>query len=180
MSSPYIGEIRTVGFAFAPVGWLQCQGQLVNISDYEVLYNLIGTTYGGDGQTTFALPDMRSRVNVAAGYSAGLSSYTPGQRAGSETVTLTTQQMPAHTHAFTASLNAATAGAIVNTPAGNYPADASAAIYASGPTGTDMLAANIITGMAQPAGGNQPHANIQPVLALTCIICCEGIYPPQQ
>lgn len=180
MSSPYVGEIRTVGFQFAPVGWLQCQGQLVSIAEYEVLYTLIGTTYGGDGQSTFALPDMRSRVNVGAGNGPGLSPYTPGQRAGSETVTLTTQQIPAHSHAFTASLNAATAGATVNTPDGKYPADASTAIYASGPTGTDMLAPGIISGTAQPAGGSQPHANIQPVLALTCIICCEGTFPPQQ
>ncbi|QNH63080.1 phage tail protein [Hymenobacter sediminicola] len=180
MSSPYLGEIRTVGFPFAPVGWLQCQGQVLNISDYEALYSLIGTTYGGDGQSTFALPDMRSRVNVAAGNGPGLSSYMPGQRAGTEAVTLTTQQMPAHNHVFTASLNASGGGPAVNSPAGNYPADADTALYSTSALEADTLAPGIISGMAQPAGGSQPHANIQPVLALTTIICYEGQYPPQQ
>jgi microcystin-dependent protein len=179
MSTPYIGEIRTVGFAFAPVGWLQCQGQLLNIAEYEILFNLIGTTYGGDGQTSFALPDMRSRVNAAAGTGLGLSNYVPGQMGGTESVTLLTPQMPAHSHPFTASLGATTAGSPVNEPAGKYPANADTAIYAEGPSGADTLAGSSITGTTQVTGGSQPHANIQPVLALNCIICYEGIYPPQ-
>ncbi|UOQ96784.1 tail fiber protein [Hymenobacter sp. 5317J-9] len=178
MASPYIGEIRTVGFNFAPVGWLQCQGQLVNISEYDMLYALIGTTYGGDGQSTFALPDLRSRVNVAAGQGPGLSRYEIGQQAGVETVTLVSAQLAPHAHPYVGSINASTGGNVGNDPTGKYPGNASSSIYGASASEANKMATNI-TGMAQPTGGNQPHANIQPVLALNAIICYEGIYPPQ-
>ncbi|RAK67981.1 phage tail protein [Hymenobacter edaphi] len=179
MSTPYIGEIRTVGFSFAPVGWLQCQGQLLSISEYDTLFALIGTTYGGDGQNTFALPDLRSRVNVGAGTGTGLSSYEPGQRAGSESVTLTTLQMPSHSHQYVASVGASTGGTASNDPTGKYPGNANSNIYSASASESSMTAVNV-TGTAAPSGGNQPHTNIQPVLALNCIICFEGIYPSQQ
>ncbi|MDB5268894.1 MAG: microcystin-dependent protein [Hymenobacter sp.] len=179
MSYPYIGEIRTVGFTFPPVGWLTCNGQLLNISDYDVLFNLIGTTYGGDGQTTFAVPNLQSRVNVAAGNGPGLSAYVPGQQGGTENVTLTTTQMPTHTHPYTASVNANTGSAAIKNPVGTnvYPGIASVNVYSNTPTGTDTLGTGAITATAAPAGGSQAHPNIQPVLALNCIICFEGIYP---
>src|ERR1700710_273230 len=98
MSDPYIGEIRMFGGNFAPNGWLFCQGQLLSIADYDTLFNLIGTTYGGDGQTTFALPDLRGRVPIHRGTASSHTTYVIGQRAGSESVTLTTSTMPSHNH----------------------------------------------------------------------------------
>ena len=179
MSDSYLGEIRTVGFNFAPVGWLQCNGQLLSIFEYNALYTLLGTTYGGDGQSTFAVPNLQSRVNVAAGNGPGLSAYTPGQIGGTEAVTLNNTQLPTHAHPFTAAVNASTNGASTNNAAGNYPGNASTSLYNATPSSA-MLAAGSLTGSAQPAGGSQAHTNIQPVLALTCIICVEGIFPPQQ
>lgn len=177
MSDPYMGEIRTVGFTFAPPSWMLCNGQALNIAEYEALYSLIGTTYGGDGQTTFNLPNMQSRVNVAAGSGPGLSPYAPGATGGLESVTLTALQLPAHAHPFTASLNGSTNGAATSNAAGNYPGNG-ANIYSTSAS-SNTLGAGSITGTAQPTGGSGPHTNIQPVLALTCIICVEGIYPPR-
>lgn len=172
-----MGEIRTVGFTFAPPGWLPCNGQMLNISEYDALYSLLGTTYGGDGVSTFGLPNMQSRVNVAAGNGPGLSPYAPGAMGGVEQVTLTTNQLPTHAHPFAASLNGSTNGSATSNAAGNYPGNG-ANIYA-GTSSSGTLGAGSITGTAQSAGGNGSHTNIQPVLALTCIICTEGLYPPR-
>lgn len=177
MSDPYLGEIRTVGFTFAPPSWLPCNGQALNIAEYEALYTLLGTTYGGDGQTTFNLPNMQSRVNVAAGNGPGLSGYQPGATGGLETVTLSTNQLPTHAHPFAASVNGSTNGSATSNAAGNYPGSG-ANIYSTN-SSSNALGAGSLTGTAQSAGGGGSHTNIQPVLALTCIICVEGIYPPR-
>jgi microcystin-dependent protein len=179
MSTPYIGEIRTVGFTFAPIGWLSCQGQLLPISEYDALYALIGTTYGGDGQTTFALPNFQSRLVPAAGTGVGLSNYVPGITGGTESVTLTNTQMPAHGHPFASGVNASTGGTATNNPASAYPHPSTKSMYRDTAIAGSNLAAGAITGTAAPAGGSQPHPNIQPVLALNCIICTDGIFPSQ-
>ena len=167
MSSPYIGEIRMFGGNFAPVGWALCNGALVPISENDALFNLIGTTYGGDGQSTFALPDLRGRAPVHTG-----SGFTLGQRAGTETVTLTTSQIPVHTHPMLASKDAANqitgAGGVLASPV------SLATYFNSPPDNTALNAAAVL-----PAGGNQPHDNMQPYLAINFIISLFGIFPSQ-
>jgi len=174
MSQPYVGEIRIFGGNFAPVGWMLCQGQLLPISENEVLFQLIGTTYGGNGSSTFALPNLASRTPVHQGTGPGLSTYVIGQSGGVGQVTLTTQQIPVHTHtAVTASTGQ------VGVAANNILADAQstqtgARIYSSQATDVAMNA-NTVT----PAGGSQPHDNIQPSLGLNFIISLFGVYPSQ-
>jgi microcystin-dependent protein len=165
MSQPFIGEIRYVGFNFAPVDWQVCDGALLPISEYETLFNLIGTTFGGDGQSTFALPDLRGRVAVHQGQGLVL-----GEQSGAETVTLSTEEIPSHSH----SINVASA--IGNTPApgGNVFAASSAGQYAPLAAATGAMGS-----MVTPAGGTQPHPNIQPYLTLTPIIALFGIFPSQ-
>lgn len=182
MSAPYLGEIRAVGFTFAPVGWVACNGQPLAINQYEALYSLIGTTYGGDGVNSFNVPSLGSRIVPGSEGGApgpGLSPYQLGQTGGLEQVTLTANQLPAHAHPFTSQLSTTTTGNATNTPAGNLPGGGSRAGYNSAPTAGRALAPNAVAGTTQPAGGNQPHPNVQPVLALNYIICTEGIYPPR-
>ena len=167
MSTPYIGEIRMFGGNFAPVGWMLCNGQLLPISEYETLFFLIGTTYGGDGQSTFALPNLQGRLPV---HQTG--GFTLGQAGGAETVTLTTAQTPAHSHQFLGTLND---GAQAN-PAGNTVAKiVGGSAYAPDPP-TAALAAQSI---GNYNGGSQPHDNMQPYLCVSFIISLYGIYPTQ-
>lgn len=172
MSSPYIGEIRMFGGNFAPSGWALCNGQLLAISQNTALFNLIGTTYGGDGVETFALPDLRSRVPIHQGQGAGLSSYVIGESVGQEQVALTPDTLPAHIHEFVS-----TAAPTLDTPAGNVlGASASGpSLYASGTTNNVTLDAKA----SLPAGGNLPHSNIMPYLCTSFIISLFGIYPSQ-
>lgn len=163
MSTPYIGEIRIFAGNFAPVGWLLCQGQLLPISQYDVLFNLIGTTYGGDGQNTFALPNLASRIPYHQG-----SGYTLGQMGGVESVTLTTQQLPVHNHLAMCNTNTANQAS----PASNFWGAGSLVAYSSAAPTVTMLPSAL-----QPAGGNQPHENMPPFLCLNFIIATEGIYP---
>jgi microcystin-dependent protein len=172
MSNPYIGEIRMFGGNFAPVGWDLCQGQLVPISQNDALFNLIGTTYGGDGQNTFALPNLSGRVPVHQGQGSGISQqYIIGEAAGVESVTLTVQQIPSHTHAATCS----TGPGNQTNPDGAVPGDsASVQIYYE-----DIPDSNFRTGNIQTAGGSQPHENMQPFLVLNYIIAMLGVFPTQ-
>lgn len=175
MSEPFTGEIRLFGGNFAPEGWQNCDGTLLSISAYNELFMLIGTTYGGDGQTTFAVPDLRGRVPIGQGTGNGLSPYTFGTSGGQETVTLTTNQLPSHTHAA-----AAAATGQVASPQGAIFASAQSdqagvRIYSTNAT-TTALAPQSIT----PAGGSQPHDNIQPFQVIRYIICVYGIFPSQQ
>jgi microcystin-dependent protein len=162
MSTPYVGEIRLFAGNFAPQGWLPCDGSLVPIADYDTLFQLIGTTYGGDGQTTFALPDLRGRVPVHQG-----NGYFLGQSFGVEAVTLTAQQLPAHTHPVVASSQPATHSAA----AGNFFAQGEDPLYAA-PGG-----ATVTLGPTTTFGGGQPHDNLQPYLGLNFIISLFGIFP---
>jgi len=166
MSNPYIGEIRMFGGNFAPVGWLLCQGQLVSISEYDTLFNLIGTTYGGDGVNTFALPNLQSRIPVHQA-----SGYPLGMMGGVEQVTLTQTQLPVHTHS--AASNGQTAGQ--TSPTGNFWGTSSIPSYSNVTPTTATMAPASLT----PAGGNQPHDNMPPFLVINFIISLFGIYPQQ-
>ncbi|GAB3829252.1 phage tail protein [Hymenobacter jeollabukensis] len=183
MSTPYIGEIRAVGFNFAPQGWAFCNGQSLAISEYDTLFALIGTTYGGDGQTTFNLPNLQSRLAVGSQGGAagpGLSAYPLGVTAGTESVTLNTTHVPPHQHPFSSKMAAASGGTLTDDPKGAFPGSGNAAPYATAPGNNEALNPNAISGLAQPNPGSQPHNNIQPVLALNYIISLYGIFPPQQ
>jgi len=170
MGSPFVGEVRLFAGNFAPVGWMFCDGSILPISEYEVLFQLIGTTYGGDGQSTFALPDLRSRVPVHIGQGAGLSPYVLGQAGGTETVTLTTNQIPAHGHAINANSSHGTS----TSPTGKvWAGTADFQQYAVERTGN--MAASAIGN----SGGSQPHDNRPPFLAVNFIISLFGIFPTQ-
>ena len=173
MTQPYIGEIRMFGGNFAPYGWAFCNGAIQSISQNDVLFNLIGTTYGGDGQQTFALPDLQGRIPIHQGQGNGLSTYVLGQKAGSETVTLTTSQLPAHPHVAMGSA----AGSAATTPSNNTWGNSGIQNKSFGP-GTS---ANNTMNNASIAltGGNQPHDNLMPFLVLSFIIALTGIYPSQ-
>jgi microcystin-dependent protein len=168
-TSPYLGEIDMVAFNFAPTGWALCEGQLLPISEYDALFNLIGTTYGGNGQTTFALPDLRGRVPVAMGQGYGLSNYVIGQYSGAETVTLNQNQIPAHTHAA----NASTSNGTSATPSGNFPAVNNEGIQHYAATSNGTMNATAIGN----TGGGQAHSNLQPSLCINFIIALTGVYP---
>jgi microcystin-dependent protein len=164
---PFIGQILLVPYNFAPRGWALCNGQLLPIAQYTALFSLLGTTYGGNGQTTFALPDLRGRVPVGSGQGPGLQNYDLGAIAGTETVTLLQSQMPAHTHVVQASIGNSSAS-----PENAFPgSDTQTSIY-DGAASTTMNPAVI-----GPAGGSQPHGNLQPYQVLNYIIALEGIFP---
>ena len=176
---PYIGEIRLMSFPFAPKGWAYCQGQLLPVAQNQALFSLLGTTYGGNGQTTFGLPDLRGRVLVGTGAGPGLSPYTQGQVGGTETVGLTPAQLPAHTHtSFTGTVATADA-AELNSPNGAFPAPGSKAQFAAG-TPNASLGASSLPPTTEAAGNGQPHENRQPSLVLNYAIALVGIYPSRQ
>jgi len=166
MAQPYVGEIRMFAGNFAPAGWMFCEGQLLPISEYETLFNLIGTTYGGDGQSTFGLPDLRGRLPLHMG-----SGFTLAETGGVETVTLTVSQIPAHSHPLLVS----TAAGGVNIPANNVPAASpSVTIYV-----VDTTDNNLSPTAVGSTGGSQPHDNFQPYLCVDFIISLFGIFPSQ-
>jgi microcystin-dependent protein len=169
MAQPYVGEIRMFAGNFAPQGWAFCSGQLLPISENETLFQLIGTSYGGDGEATFALPDLRGRIPV---HQAAVQGYPFGGAFGSEQVTLTQGEVPAHSHALFASSNPAEATA---GPNGSLLADAAAiTLYAAAPPSVAMHAAAVTT-----EGGSQPHDNMAPYLCVSFIISLFGIFPTQ-
>ena len=163
MSEPFIGQISVVAFNFAPRGWALCNGQLLSISTNQALFSLLGTTYGGNGQTTFALPDLRGRAAMNA------SSANPlGSVGGTETVTLAPAQMPTHSH----NVNATTAAHSLGNPTGNLWAASTANQYAASPDATTLSPAALGS-----AGGGQPHSNMQPSTVLNFVIALQGIFP---
>ncbi|MBS0590494.1 MAG: phage tail protein [Proteobacteria bacterium] len=171
MADPFVGEIRLFAGNFAPVNWAYCNGALLPIAQYDALFTLLGTTYGGDGQTTFGLPDLQGRVPVHQGQGPGLSPYVLGQKGGVENVTLTTNQYPSHTHGFVASSDAGTAAG-----PGSDVLAASASIKAY----TDALPNVGLNATAlPPSGGGLPHENMQPSLCVNFIISLFGIFPSQ-
>jgi len=178
MSDPYIGEIRMFGGNFAPVGWEFCYGQLMPISENDALFALIGTTYGGDGQETFGLPDLRGRVPIHQGTVQG-NTFVLAEQSGTETVTLTTQQLPSHTHPPLSSSAPGTA----SSPQGNVWAAAStgAQMYfqAPPPPPSPPPLVQMDPAAISPNGGSQPHDNMAPYLAVSFIISLFGIFPSQ-
>jgi len=169
MAQPYVGEIRMFAGNFAPAGWMFCEGQLLPISEYETLFNLIGTTYGGDGQSTFALPDLRGRVPIHFG-----NGFTLAETGGVEEVTLTVSQIPAHSHPCLGSNNLANAVAPANTLVPASPSSATTFPY-----GTDNPPATLSPQSVSSVGGSQPHNNFQPYLCVDFIISLFGIFPSQ-
>ena len=166
MSDPFVGEIRMFGGNFAPAGWMFCEGQLLPISENETLFNLIGTTYGGDGQETFALPDLRGRIPIHVG-----NGFIQAETGGVEEVTLTAQQIPIHNHPLLGSKDTGNQ----NSPVGFVPAASNVvSIYAAAVPANNMAAQ-----MLGPAGGSQPHTNFQPYLCVNFIISLFGIFPHQ-
>ncbi len=166
MSEPFLAEIRIVGFNFAPRGWAFCDGQILPINQNQSLYSLLGTTYGGDGRTSFALPDLRGRVPIHVGASNG-NHHTLGQKSGEETHTLATNEMPQHTHNIQASSSTANQNSAEN----NLLAK-SGQIYRQ--TGTQV---NMMNGTMTNMGGGQAHDNMQPYLALNFCIALQGLFP---
>jgi microcystin-dependent protein len=164
MAQPYVGEIRMFGGNFAPAGWMFCEGQLLPISENETLFQLIGTTYGGNGQSTFGLPDLRGRLPMHQG-----NGFILAETGGAEEITLTVQQIPNHTHPLLASAGPGN----VSTPQNNVTAaSASVQIYIEDSTDSNMNAAAV-----SPVGGSQPHNNFQPYLCVNFIISLFGIFP---
>ena len=163
MAEPFVGEIRLVGFSFAPRGWAFCDGQLLPISQNNALFSLFGTTYGGDGRTTFALPDLRGRVPIHKGQGPGLSRYVQGQKGGAETVTLTVAQIPAHSHNHSGNLRP-----------GDNPVGTSNAVDVR-----QNIAPNA-TFNSQNTGGGQSHENRPPYLVLNFVVALVGLYPSRQ
>jgi microcystin-dependent protein len=179
MNEPFLGGIYLGGWNFAPAGFAMCNGQIMSISQNTALFSLLGTTYGGDGVSTFGLPDLRGRVPIHEGQGPGTSPYSLGQVGGQENVTLLTSQMPSHTHALGAVASAGT----TNLPTGAYLAPGPST--GSGPnatslntyTATTTPVVNLNAASIQTAGGGQPHNNIQPYLCITYIIALQGIFP---
>ena len=174
MGEPFIGEIRMFGGSFAPAGWAFCAGQLMPISENDTLFNLIGTTYGGDGQETFGLPDLQGRIPIHAGTGSDGITYQLGEKAGVETVTLTVNTIPAHNHTVVASADP-----------GNVPNPGNA-IFAAGGGGEQMYstppvnpAGSLNAGAILPSGGSQPHDNTAPFLCISFILSLFGVFPHQ-
>jgi len=164
MAQPYVGEIRIFAGNFAPAGWMFCEGQLLPISEYETLFNLIGTTYGGDGQSTFALPDLRGRIPLHQG-----NGFILAETGGAEEITLTINQIPAHSHALLASTDTA------------QDTQATGKVLAQSATALMYIEDNAATAFSPqsvgPVGGSQPHTNFQPYLCVDFIISLFGIFP---
>ncbi|MBO2010987.1 phage tail protein [Hymenobacter negativus] len=174
---PFLGEIRLMAINFPPRGWAFCQGQLIPISQNTALFSLLGTQYGGDGRTSFALPDLRGRAALGVGQGPGTSNYTQGEVTGTEGVTLLTTQMPAHMHAVKGTVAANSALGTVSTPVNGYLAAASSAQYSENPGGGQPMAADLVTGQTAATGSGQSHENRMPFLALNYCIALQGVFP---
>ena len=168
MTEPFLAEIRLFCGTFAPQGWAFCNGQLLPIAQNEAVFSLIGTTYGGDGIQTFGLPNLQGRLPIGSGAGAGLTNRQLGEAAGTESVTLLTNQLPTHNHG----LVAATVRADDESPAGNLLAAPTTDLYAQPGGGATLASATLA-----PAGGNQPASLLQPALCVSFIIALEGIFP---
>lgn len=172
MADPFVAEIRPFGFAFAPTGWAQCNGQLLPLSQNTALFALLGTTYGGDGKSTFALPDLTGRAPLHAGQGPGLSQRDLGEQGGSSSITLLSSELPAHSH----QLRAATqdnADVAIPSASSSFAGSTGGTLYQSSADST--LAPQALT----PAGGGLPHNNLQPYLVVNLCIALQGVFPPR-
>ena len=178
MSNAFLGQISMFGGNFAPRGWAFCNGQPMSIAQNDALFTLIGTTYGGDGVTTFNLPNLESRLPVHFGQGTGLSSYAVGQSSGTPQVTLNVNQMPAHNHFLNAGTSAATSIAVGSTVIpGNANGDSSPLFYWTPQSGQQIETFTMAPQACSQAGGSQPHSNLMPSLCITFIIALQGIFP---
>lgn len=173
---PYIGQILLFAGTYAPLNWALCDGRLLPISQYEALFTIIGTSFGGDGQTNFALPDLRGRAPVCPGQGPGLSDYQYGQVGGASEVTLGADNLPPHTHQVVMNVGISTGNGSVNTPNANVPANSPSQNIYHAPGNTSGVMGGVSVS-ADPAGNSQPVDIQQPYLAMNYIICVEGIYP---
>jgi microcystin-dependent protein len=176
---PYLGTVGIFGGNFAPRGWLLCNGQLLSIAEESTLFAILGTTFGGDGQTTFGVPDLRGRIAIGTGQGPGQPNFVIGQRAGSESVTITVSQMPAHAHAFvsiTGTMNANINTGGTDSPAAAFPAKPGSALYNTSADGGGM-APNNVTAVSPAAGASGPVATMSPYLAMNYVIATSGIFP---
>lgn len=172
MSEPYVGEIRMFAGNFAPLGWAFCDGQLLAVSQNDALFSLFGTIYGGDGRTTFGLPDMRGRVPIHAGHGPGLTERRLGARGGAEAVTLTVNQLPSHTHAY----NATTSAGLGNSPQNAFIGESPTVDVFAEATPSESLAPQAVSAV----GGSRSHTNVMPFLCVHFIVALFGIYPSRQ
>jgi microcystin-dependent protein len=170
---PILGQLALFGFNFVPNGWMACNGQLLAISQYSALFSLLGTTYGGNGTTTFALPDLRGRSAINQGQGPGLSDYVIGEASGSESVTLTTASLPSHTH----SISASSAEGTSNSPEGAIPAAYGSSLPPAGPYTSGSPTGTMSAQAVSPTGGNMPISTLSPFLVLNWCIAIEGVYP---
>lgn len=173
MADPFVAEIRIFPFNFAPKGWAWCDGQLMPLSQNTALFSLLGTTYGGDGKSTFALPDLQGRAPMHPGQGPGLSLHDLGETGGSETVTLLESEIPAHTHALRASIDPG--DIFAPAPVTSLAVSVGAKAYNTATTGLTPLAPEALA----PAGGDQPHNNLQPYLTFYFCIALQGVFPPR-
>ena len=175
MADPFVAEIRIFPFNFAPKGWAFCDGQILPLSQNTALFSLLGTTYGGDGKSNFALPNMQGNVPMHPGQGPGLSLHDLGETGGSETVSLLESEMPSHSHGLLAAPNPA----LVATPSPNVSMARSKTVNAYLPTNFSQGTVSMSGNTLAPAGGDQPHNNMQPYLTLNFCIALQGVFPPR-
>ena len=181
-TEPFIGEIKILGFSFAPVGYRSCDGSLLSIAEYTALFALVGTYYGGDGQVTFGIPDLRGRRSIGQGQGAGLLTHDLGEVGGRENFTILTSNLPQHTHAITPTqaiikFKASSAVANQNTASNNFNATPALPYYKNTATAGEYLGATEISGTTEIAGGSQPFSLLNPSLTMNFSIALEGIFP---
>jgi len=175
MIDPFVAQIALYPYNFAPTGWAQCNGQLLPISQNTALFSLVGTFYGGDGKSTFALPDLQGRCPIHTGQGQGLSERFLGEQGGSDSVTLLVSEIPFHAHTVQAALKTGGTAETAN-PINNYPAVATANLYSDAPGSDSMTTLNVDV-QIQPTGGSLPHNNMQPYLTINYCIALQGVFP---
>ena len=179
-TEPFIGEVKLLGFYFPPLGYMACQGQLLSISQNTALFALLGTIYGGDGQTSFGLPDLQGRMPIGQGQGPGLPEYVMGEAAGVTSTTLISVNMPQHIHTLSAAkvqVKVASSPASEQDPNGMYVAQTTASIYSDTPTANAFMAPALVSGTTDIAGGSQPFSILNPYLCMNYSIAIEGIFP---
>jgi microcystin-dependent protein len=179
-TEPFIGEVKLLGFNFPPIGYMTCQGQIISIASYTALFSLIGTTYGGNGQTTFALPDLQGRMPVGQGQGPGLPEYRMGEESGNTTIALKTDNLPQHVHTLAnmhVQVKASSATATEQSADGTFPATTVAAAYSDAATNGLFTGGTQVSGTTDAAGGAMPFSILNPYLCMNFSIAVEGIFP---
>lgn len=179
-TEPFIGEVKLLGFYFAPMGYMTCQGQLLSIAQNTALFSLLGTTYGGDGQVTFGLPDLQGRIPIGQGQGPGLPDYSMGEVAGFDNITLKSGNLPAHIHTLNAArvqIKASSNPASEQDPNGMFPAVTTTSIYSDTPSTGAFTGGTVVSGTTDSSGGNLPFSIMNPYLCMNYSVATEGIFP---